>query len=87
MRFMLYTVCKTLRLSVFNKELFDKFFRTTSLFTGRVSAGRKPFLPCRTFKPVLTGLNRQKLNLNRCKPKSSKFNILCLHRINYWTAM
>jgi len=23
MRFMLYTVCKTLRLSVFNKELFD----------------------------------------------------------------
>jgi len=34
MRFMLYTVCKTLRLSLFNKELFDWLLPTLKLYFG-----------------------------------------------------
>lgn len=33
---------------------------------------------------VWTGLNQHKLSLNQYKPKSSKFNMLCLQWIKYW---
>jgi len=41
---------------------------------GWVSASRNLFQACQRSKPVLTSLNRQKLCLNRCKLKSTKYH-------------
>jgi len=42
MRFMLYTVCKTLRLSVFNKELFDWYLVEQCCYRRTISPFCQP---------------------------------------------
>ena len=59
-------------------------FTLTFNWKGWVSAGRNLFLTCWSFKPVITALKWQKLSLNQCKPKSSKFIMSSQHRIKYW---